>query len=768
MATGELTESLRRRLDLGDLLRAALHLARSRHDAGRERLLRDLLVLLAEDRFELAVLGAYSTGKSTLLNAMLGGPYLPAGALPVTASVVRIRHGERPRALVRRRGDEIAAEVPIGDIAGYVARSQDAAPAADVVSVEVEVPAPLLRGGVTFADTPGIGSELGANTAATLHYLPDVAAAIYVTSIEQPLGAAERVFLQQVRGQTDAVFVVVNKRDLQPGDAAHNTLRVVRDTVGGVGIGPDAVFGLSALQALTARTGNDPRLLSESGLPELESSVLGLFRKQRANLLLRRVRVRTRSVLEQQHRDLRIAGAVTDPVMVGREFAARLARLAEQQQDLVRAMSDRIDTALAGLLTDRVEAWRADLRRRVDRYVEAAPPGTPVSPNTVGQLVLPDWLTRRRDETYQLMLDLIADEVGAVLATCRHPRGLGAELAGLPLDDDLPARVGWTTAELPVLALRRVTWTPTPTTRHGPLRRPRPGAPADALTAAVAATERDARRALQEMARDWLRRLAEQIDRDTAADADSFWRNLRTRPSGRQLALADAQLAQLDAIEHDATTPPERAGRSVLTAGHVGWRCVVCDRMRDALSTRLRHDQLALATRPDRQARHADTGGYCPAHTWQYAKIATPLGTAAGYAMLAARVADGLTAAARSNEPAAAPRTGTACAVCAELEAVQRDAVEQVARAGPAQTPSICLPHLHHVLACRPSPELADRLLQQLAATLRGLSVDQRSYALKREALRRGLITTEESTAHEVVLQVLAGDPALARLFGSR
>jgi hypothetical protein len=695
---------------------------------------------------------------------MLGGRYLPTGALPITASVVRIRYGDRPRALVRHRDDEIPAAVPIGDVAGYLARSEHAAPAADVLSVELEVPAPLLRDGVTFVDTPGIGSGLGTNTATTLHYLPEAAAAIYVTSMQRPPTTAECAFLQQVRDQTDAVFVVVNKRDLISPEAAGTALRRARDAATAAGVGPDAVFDLSALQALTGRGDDDHQLLADSGLPELESSVLGLLRDRRANLLLHGVCARARPELTHQQRDLRIAGAVDDTAAVEREFTGRLTGLRERQRDLVRAMTDRIDATMPGLLADRADAWRAELHQMLVRQLDATPSGELSAPNQVGATVLPDWLARRRDDTYQLLLDLLADDIGVALATARQPRGIGAGLVGLPLEDDLPSRVGWTTAELPMPAPRHVSWTPTPP-RHRRLGR---SDPCEGLSTALVATERAGRHALDEMARDWLRRFAKQIDRDTAVDADGFRRDLHARPDAFELTRADARLAQLAVIDGAATTSvrPDVAPAAVVPATRAPWRCVVCDRMRDTLSARLRQDQFTLATRADRQAEHAEIGGYCPAHSWQYAKIATPLGTSAAYAPLAERVADGLTAMAETDDLDTGSLAGTACPICAELDAVQTTAVQQVARAS-AATP-VCLPHLRRVLAAGPSTPRAERLIRQLATTLRGLSRDQRSYALKREALRRGLITPEESSAHDVVLRVLAGDPALSRLFGSR
>jgi hypothetical protein len=76
-----------RRLELGDILRAALHLAHSCGDDDAENRARDLLTRLAADRFRLAVMGQFSRGKSTLMNALLGGAYLPMGALPMTSVI---------------------------------------------------------------------------------------------------------------------------------------------------------------------------------------------------------------------------------------------------------------------------------------------------------------------------------------------------------------------------------------------------------------------------------------------------------------------------------------------------------------------------------------------------------------------------------------------------------------------------------------------------------------------------------------------------------
>jgi hypothetical protein len=49
---------------------------------------------LIEERFNLAVLGQFKRGKSTLLNALLGEPLLPTGVVPLTSIPTFLRGGE--------------------------------------------------------------------------------------------------------------------------------------------------------------------------------------------------------------------------------------------------------------------------------------------------------------------------------------------------------------------------------------------------------------------------------------------------------------------------------------------------------------------------------------------------------------------------------------------------------------------------------------------------------------------------------------------------
>ena len=224
----ELQEHRRRQLELADMLRAALYVARGHDDALTDKATRYLLARLADDRFRLAVVGQVSRGKSTLMNAILGAAYLPTGVLPVTSVVTTVCYGSRPRALVHRRGAARAVEVPLNEVADFIDQSGAQRSELQVLSVDIEVPAEVLRLGFEFVDTPGLGPAVDINSATTRRFLPEADAVIVVTGFDSPLTATETELLVAAKRQAGRIFVVINKRDLVSSGAAADVLDSLR------------------------------------------------------------------------------------------------------------------------------------------------------------------------------------------------------------------------------------------------------------------------------------------------------------------------------------------------------------------------------------------------------------------------------------------------------------------------------------------------------------------------------------------------------------
>ena len=161
----------------------------------------DLLVRLAEDRFNLAVVGQFKRGKSTLMNAIIGRDLLPTGVLPLTSAISALCYGPRERALLRRQGWAREQEIGLGELADYVTERGNPGNEKGLIEARVELPSRFLRRGLYFVDTPGVGSGRHENTETTRAFLPQADAVIFVTSVEAPLSEAEELFLVDIREQ---------------------------------------------------------------------------------------------------------------------------------------------------------------------------------------------------------------------------------------------------------------------------------------------------------------------------------------------------------------------------------------------------------------------------------------------------------------------------------------------------------------------------------------------------------------------------------------
>lgn len=474
------------RLELGDMLRAALHLAHAGGNADDESLARDLLARLAADRFRLAVMGQFSRGKSTLMNALLGGAYLPMGALPMTSVITTVRYGTRPRAMIRRRHAALPVEVPLAQVADYVAASSVRRAEMRVATIEVEVPAEILRLGFEFIDTPGVGSALTAGTAATRRFLPQADAVVFVTGFDSPLTEAEAGLLASASEHAGRLFLVLNKRDLVSNRDAGQVRDFVRCRLRDLEVTGPRVHGLSALEALEGVVGDDQARLSASGVPGLRADLERFLTNDKTRLILDDVASRAARLVAAQRRELllgRLAGERgTEVPGLMAAFDARVADLSARQRAAAARIADRIEASLPGLVSARSAGWRQELRELLDpvaseALLASAGDGTARTVLEAGRAglerygrdVTGSWLRRKAGEVHELLTGLTGGEIGVLLETSRSPRAIGARLAGLTADDDQGEPAGWSAEDIPDLAFRVPGWSvPIELLRHLP------------------------------------------------------------------------------------------------------------------------------------------------------------------------------------------------------------------------------------------------------------------------------------------------------------
>lgn len=274
------------KFDLAAILRG-LRRHYARPGMAEPEALRDLFARLAEDRFNLAVVGRFSRGKTSLMNAILGTDLLPVGVLPITSVITMVSYGSEPKAVLHYQGSSLFMDVPIAELAEHITEHGNPGNRRGIRAAEVQVPAEFLRRGFTFVDTPGLGSAIRANTRTTEDFLPEADALIVVSSHDSPLSQEEAALLTAARATGRALFVVLNKQDLvdPPARAAAIThvAAVLREAREG---GTVSVFSVSARDGLKAKQTGDAAMLAQSGLPALEQALVEFLLHERRTRFL--------------------------------------------------------------------------------------------------------------------------------------------------------------------------------------------------------------------------------------------------------------------------------------------------------------------------------------------------------------------------------------------------------------------------------------------------------------------------------------------------
>ena len=189
-----------------------------------------LAARLEDDNFELALFGRVSSGKSSLLNALLGTNVLPVGINPITAVPTKLRYGSELRAAVSY-GDGRSAAVTIEELAQLVTEQGNPGNLKNIVRALVEVPSPRLRQGIVLVDTPGLGSLARRGAAETLAYLPSCDLALLLIDAGATLSDEDIGTLRLLYEAGIPALVLLSKADLLAEGDLHRAITYIQEHV---------------------------------------------------------------------------------------------------------------------------------------------------------------------------------------------------------------------------------------------------------------------------------------------------------------------------------------------------------------------------------------------------------------------------------------------------------------------------------------------------------------------------------------------------------
>jgi replication fork clamp-binding protein CrfC len=174
---------------------------------------------ITDPQIRVVIAGQLKQGKSQLLNSLLNVPVARVGDDETTMLATVVSYGEQASArLIVARGEGAepeSIEIPVADVKNDLRRAPQAG-GREVLRVEVTAPSPLLKNGLAFVDTPGVGGHGQAHLSATLGLLPDADAMLMISDTSQEFTEPEMTFIRQAVEICPVATILATKTDLYP------------------------------------------------------------------------------------------------------------------------------------------------------------------------------------------------------------------------------------------------------------------------------------------------------------------------------------------------------------------------------------------------------------------------------------------------------------------------------------------------------------------------------------------------------------------------
>jgi small GTP-binding protein len=197
------------------------------------------------------VMGEFSSGKSTFVNAFIGEDVAPTGVTPTTATINVVKYGrERGGRIIYRdgRAESLAWTELFERLPGL-----DADAARQISLVEILLPLEQLAR-VHLVDTPGLNSILPEHEQVARGFISRADAVVWLFAVQQAGKASEREALARLKDEGVRVLGVLNKVDQIDGKEKTALTRHVEKELGGL---VEAVVPVSARRAVEKK-GEDP------------------------------------------------------------------------------------------------------------------------------------------------------------------------------------------------------------------------------------------------------------------------------------------------------------------------------------------------------------------------------------------------------------------------------------------------------------------------------------------------------------------------------
>ncbi len=225
--------------------------------------------------FSIVLIGEFSAGKSTFLNALMQKRILPSYTRETTATVNFLQHASKapngePGIVYYRDGrTEVLPDLSVDTLTKYVTVGEGEkrnAVSESTERVDLFLKSRFLEDGVMLVDSPGLNGITENLEDITRRQIKESHASIFMFSADRPGSKTDFDTLRDLRAQCSRIFIVLNKIDAikaNEGESVESVVQHLKDSYAEQfeGAPLPEIYPISAHQALVARDADyeDPR-----------------------------------------------------------------------------------------------------------------------------------------------------------------------------------------------------------------------------------------------------------------------------------------------------------------------------------------------------------------------------------------------------------------------------------------------------------------------------------------------------------------------------
>ena len=317
----------------------------------------------------IAVIGQFSSGKSTFLNALLGQDILPSGLTPVTAKAVRLKFAKMPLLSVKfiNGSESLLASSDLAELNKL---------GEQVSGMTLYAPSEILKD-INFIDTPGLNSLRDADTKETKNTLKKVSGAIWLSLANNAAKASELESIKEILKANDLKAIcLINQKDKLSEEELESLLKHARQTYGELF---EDIIAISSKQALLGITNNDKGLLEASNFNEALKAIKECFldKSFKENFIKARAKKIVKLLTNEQVKHLEIydnARFILDEFSgsldkrleaIKEEFKPKIALRYSQMSEVIKLAADEVFKLLKPFSKTKFNASKTLLNKEI-------------------------------------------------------------------------------------------------------------------------------------------------------------------------------------------------------------------------------------------------------------------------------------------------------------------------------------------------------------------------------------------------------------------